>query len=586
MIYDFFTKPPALSTRWVLPFRAFVLELTQGNLLAGQHMGDAGQSGVLSLCLSGRFRVASAARGDVTPRGAKAQALLALLATSPDLCRNRRWLEDKLWSDRGTDQAAASLRQSLSELRRCFGPEHDILITDRQKVGLVRDRVLVEIQTSGDQEFLEGLDVRDPEFEHWLRDQRHRQLSQEPLPGVLRRAHPAPGPEKSATPLAPRGDRRNFIIVLQKTRGVADSLGLLEDLFIDAVALSLREALGVTVFTRAQSPEFPNTIAVSVQAMATGNGDHFLRVRAVEQGNGHLIWSGRSENLATVRGPEDMGLILFANQTVEVLGDTLSLHIDGYGDLDSLVLQRLAARKLWTMNAARLAEADMLLVLSDEMKQRGLNAARRAQVRVLQLIEGHAEDPQAIREEALAYSRMALEREPNNSMVLAIVAYVRCALDDSPVYGADLARRSVRMNPNNPLAWDSMSYAKLHAGQIAEAHEIALKVQKIGMAAPNKFWWDMGLCLTAALAGDQGLALQMAEASALEAPDFRAAQRYVVALAAGMDRPGQALAAAGKLETLEPTFSIEALALDPAYPVGILRRAGLLQSDRIMALTG
>ncbi len=537
----------------------------------------------IRVILTGRFRLESPLGQDITPKGVKTQGLIALLATSPDLSRNRRWLEGKLWSDRGPAQASASLRQSLAELRRLLGPDLDILLTDRQKVGLRRECSEIDLSHSGEREFLEGIDVRDPEFETWLRDQRHRLLVDQPLPlrvqGALRQAE--------APPAAPslRSLRRPYVVVLQKSRRVADSLGLLEDLFIDAVALSLREALGVVVFLRKPSPELPDTLTVTVQAMSAGGEGQFLRVRAVEQASGQVIWSGRSENLAASRSPEDLRLIHFANQAVEVLGDAISLQADMPAELDSLALHRLAVRKLWTMNPARLIEAETLLALSDDMKPRSLNAARRAQLRVLQVIEGHVPDLPAARQEAMAFARLAMERDPNNSMVLAVVAYVHCALDDTPAQGVELARRSVRLNPNNPLAWDSLSYAQLYSGQIEEAHALAQKVQSIGSSAPNKFWWDMGLCLTAVMSRQPELALRMAETTVAAAPDFRAALRYVVALSAGMGNEARARSAAHQLEQIESGFSLDALARNPEYPIGMLRRAGLLPSERILSIS-
>lgn len=551
-------------------------------------MRDRAEDGLLRLSLSGRFRVTAADGTDLTPKGAKVQGLLALLATSPDLCRNRRWLEDKLWSDRGTDQASASLRQALTELRRSLGTSHPVLTSDRQKIGLRRDRVQVDLSTTGDPEFLEGLDVRDPEFESWLRHERHRHLTDAPIradlwhvagPALAGPALPAP-----AAPHARRTDRTTASVVLQKSRNTADGLALMEDLFIDAVALSLREALGITVFTRRQTPGLPNSIAVTVQAMAAGPGERFLRVRAEDGATGQVLWSGRSMALPTDPTPEATALTLFANQVVEVLGDALSLELGGAGDLNAMVLQRLAVRKIWTLDPLRLAEAETLLTLADEIRPQGLTLARRGQLRVLQMVERHGSDAQTLRDEARALCGKAMEREPNNSMVLAVLSYVRCAIDDSPLAGAELAQRSVRLNPGNPLAWDSLSYAHLHAGRIEEAHRIAMKVQTIGAAAPNRFWWDMGLCLTSALTGDLDLALTMARTAASDSPDFRAAQRYVVALGAAADQPGLALAAARRLKALEPDFTMDALAHNPAYPVGVLRRAGLLRSDRIRAL--
>lgn len=538
------------------------------------------------IVLSGRFTVFAPDGAEITPKGGKTQGLLALLATSPDLCRSRRWLEDKLWSNRGETQASGSLRQALSEIRRALGGGADALFADRQKVGLLRDAVTVEISATGEPEFLEGIDVRDPEFETWLRSERHRQMSMVPLKAAALVPPPVTAAPVLAVPPVRRPKGRTYVIVLEKARTAADSLSLLEEMFIDCVALSLREALGLTVFTRRPKPELPNTILVSVQAMVAGNGERHLRARAVELETDRLLWSGNSGGMRGFAGPNDLEVALFANQVVEVLGDAVTLQADGGAVLDSLVLQRMAVRKLWTMNAARMAEADALLTMADDLMPRGLNLARRAQLRVLQLIERHDGDRQALREEAMACCAQAMEREPNNSMVLAVVAYARSALDSTPLYAAELARRSVRLNPNNPLAWDSLSYAKLYSGDIAEAHQIALKVQAIGSAAPNKFWWDMGLCLTAALVHDDALALRMAQIAAAEAPDFRAAHRHVVALGAVMDQPEVALAAAERMKTLEDGFSLDRLANDPTYPVGLLRRAGLLQSDKISSLSG
>jgi hypothetical protein len=585
-IYDFFTRLRCTGFDWILLMRESVVTCVNTFTILDRRMSGSDITCLVRVVLSGRFRVESPEGLDLTPKGAKNQALLALMATSPDLFRNRRWLEDKLWSDRGSDQASASLRQALSEIRRALGQHAGILLSDRQKIGLQRELVQLDLSATGEPEFLEGIDVRDVEFEAWLRNERHRQLSLLPMSGELKGAvTPVVSVAKPPLPSIRRPEQRKYVIVLQKSRIAADGLSLMEDLFIDCVALALRESLGISVFTRRQKPDLPNTIAVTVQAFVGAGGERFLRARAVELDSERVLWSGNSAAQKGVRGPDDPEIVQFANQTVEVLGDALTLQVQG-GAMDALMLQRLAVRKLWTMNPDRMAEAETLLNLSDEMSPRGLNVARRAQLRALQLIERHGQDGQSLREEADACCRWALEREPNNSMVLAVVAYARCAVDDKPHYGAELASRSVRMNPNNPLAWDSLSFARLYAGHLAEAHAIALKVQKIGSAAPNKFWWDMGLCLTAALAGDEPLALQMAQSAAVSAPDFRAALRHVIVLAAASGQRNAAAQAASQLQKLEPSFSLDVLANDTAYPVGLLRRAGMLDGGRIMEAAG
>jgi hypothetical protein len=131
----------------------------------------------LFLDLVGPLRLTDREGLELTPRSRKAQGLLALLGTSPGLRRSRAWLQDKLWSDRGQEQGAASLRQCLTEIRNSLGMHVACLKAEAGWVSLDSERVRVRTDLpnadrSDGVEFLEGLDIPDPEFEHWVRDQR------------------------------------------------------------------------------------------------------------------------------------------------------------------------------------------------------------------------------------------------------------------------------------------------------------------------------------------------------------------------------------------------------------------------------
>src|SRR3954453_3274666 len=105
-------------------------------------MGATGGRPELRIYVVGAFRVLAQNGEDLTPRGRKARALLAILALTPTRRRSRPVLQDKLWSDRGPDQGAASLRQTLTEIRQAFGEHYrSCLVSDMRGVGLAEERV-------------------------------------------------------------------------------------------------------------------------------------------------------------------------------------------------------------------------------------------------------------------------------------------------------------------------------------------------------------------------------------------------------------------------------------------------------------
>lgn len=144
-------------------------------LLERLGLSNDANGAILEIHLFGPFRVETRDGQQLTPRSAKACALLALLASQPNLEHTRAWVQDKLWSDRGRDQATASLRQALSQMRRELGPAASALSVSRSRIGLIAGRVSIHDADPGTgAEFLEGMDVRDPEFEDWLRTERTR----------------------------------------------------------------------------------------------------------------------------------------------------------------------------------------------------------------------------------------------------------------------------------------------------------------------------------------------------------------------------------------------------------------------------
>lgn len=97
----------------------------------------------VALTLLGPFRL-SANGEDVALRGRKACALLAYLALAQNHRALRELVADLLWTDRGTEQARASLRQTLAELR-AVPALADAVAIDRAEIALLVDSVASDI---------------------------------------------------------------------------------------------------------------------------------------------------------------------------------------------------------------------------------------------------------------------------------------------------------------------------------------------------------------------------------------------------------------------------------------------------------
>src|SRR6185312_7188890 len=143
---------------------------------------------VLQVRLLGGFDLQSGAGHDVPAPGRKVRALMACLALSPGKSWAREKLMALLWSDRGDEQARASLRQALAELRRSLGApsplrtDNDAVNLDPAMVAvdaiaferLARAERLGEAAALYRGALLDGHGVRDDAFEDWLRVERTR----------------------------------------------------------------------------------------------------------------------------------------------------------------------------------------------------------------------------------------------------------------------------------------------------------------------------------------------------------------------------------------------------------------------------
>ena len=286
----------------------------------------------LFLDLLGPLCLRDAAGVDLTPRGRKSQGLLALVAVSPALRRSRSWLQDKLWSDRPQEQGSASLRQCLTEVRASLGRHVDCLMTDRGWVALdpARVHVLAERDQAelDDVEFLEGLDIRDPEFEHWVRDQRMRHAE--------RHSH---APEEPATTANPPGRSSWQPIVGLALSSLDEPMAAFAELTLNLVASALLKnpKIGVMDLRHhaelalpSRPAEMPNWV-LCAGSLACGRGVRITLTLSDVAAN-RLRWTETTTfDVAEFHAREPRSVLALAAQVVHAIQAQVPLTKTGLG---------------------------------------------------------------------------------------------------------------------------------------------------------------------------------------------------------------------------------------------------------------
>jgi tetratricopeptide (TPR) repeat protein len=537
---------------------------------AGKNCGtDPG----MRIRLIGVFEVRDAAGRDCTPRGAKARALLAMLCRTPDRRRPRRWLESKLWSDRGPEQASGSLRQALTELRRALAGSADRLASDRDSVWLGEVATDLDADpnlalTSG-RDFLEGIDIVDPAFLAWLAEERARLTGRDPA--LMR-----PEPGMLARP--------PLVIRLGSLPEGAGTFAARE--LAHSVARLTAEFVHVDVYGAngdAVPADLPaEGLILNVEGAAIRDRFHIM-LSLVAAATRQTVWSQR----LTLAGPEDVaagtgevGPVIFQAAEAAMMQMPRLASEGAGGALAANARIARAAAAIFSYDAGRLREADRLLAEAEGGGAPDRVDAWRSLVRQVMYVERTEADPGRIEADSDRFARAALERTDGNPLVLALVSQTRIMVDENPEAGTVLARDSVKLSPFNAFGrWSEAAALMRH-----DQNEAALAVARRGIELASRtaivHWWE-ALAGYASLRG--GLfpdAIRHFEAAHYRAPNFRAAMRPLVFLYLDAGVPEKAQRVLRALVRAEPGFTPERLR-DEDYPAVTLRRSGLM--DRHLA---
>jgi DNA-binding SARP family transcriptional activator len=526
--------------------------------------------------LVGVFEVRNDAGRDCTPRGAKARAILAMLCQTPDRRRARRWLEARLWSDRGPEQASGSLRQALSEIRKALGPDADCLEADRDSVRLLKavtdleqDRQAAATALQSGREFLEGIDVIDHAFEEWLVDERAR------VEGQMGTTRPA----LARTPLAQTA-RLPFVIRLGgQPEGHGSFVG---KALADAIGRLVVEFAHVDLFGAGGTPIPddlpPEGMALHVEWAEILGRVHVL-VSLISIANQLTIWNQRAT--IPLGEPDFIGsgelppLVFQAADAALAHFPQLAECSEGPRRANALIANALT--EMFSYDGGRLREADRMLQEAHEIAASGRIHAWRCLVRQIMLVERTETDHRRIEAEIDEFSREALELSKANPLVLSLVGLARVMVDENPDAGTVLARDAVALSPYNAHAHFAQAAALIRLEDHNRALESARRGAQIAARTAYVHWWEAMSGLAAVRSGSYAVATAHLEAAHYRAPNFRVAMRHLLFLYLWAGERQKAARVYRGLLRAEPDFTLDRILHEPGYPAVTLRKSGLLE---------
>lgn len=568
--------------------------------------------------LLGPFEITDDSGRSLTPRSQKAQAILAMLALSRRGSRSRVWLRDKLWSDRSEDQAAASLRQALLEIRKALGPARDVLLADKNTVWLDTDRITLDLRDMADrgdaselasEHLLEGMDIRDPEFEDWLTLERQNWQSRldkgrllesfQPKPVLLRESSDhstllpitasssgdGAGGEDLAEPDGGlfgkplSGLLHRWLITLHPPTfsGSGDSGRIIAFQLHDLLTRSLGDDLGIGVSDHSfglMSPQQDNsqtvpavTIPLAVRMHLTFEGDSVLTQIALTRiVDSMTVWSAR--HVAARRALENGGLSTLHPMIAKAV-DRIAQYILFESGRSKLIGEGSlidAVDAIFRLSRVDLERAEALLQRSLQQWPTGQAYAWLSFIRTFQVGQRFSARDAQIIDEAQAYARRALELEPGNPVSLALVGHVHSFLFGEYDYAAGLFEKAIRLNPVQPLGWDLYAMLHCYVGQADKAVAISRWVDQLVANSRYKYYFDTTRCVSAALAGDYAVAIAAGEEALKVRPDFNSVLRYLVSSHAHADDIDTARRYLERLQAVEADFSITSLR-ESRYPL-------------------
>jgi DNA-binding winged helix-turn-helix (wHTH) protein/tetratricopeptide (TPR) repeat protein len=475
----------------------------------------------IRLRIFGRLEAVSFSGDDLLPRGRKAQSILCYLALSTDEAVPRQRFLDLLWSSRGIEQARASLRQSVLELRSAFRPPFDGLLTierdfvrlDRSRIwidGVSRradaDRDLSHAPHQSPETILETLIGLDPKFDLWIREVRE---------GVAAHQDREPSSNASNTPLPRRPDLQlDSDLALQGLcLTVAPLLKVGSDELGDYVPQALTQEI-ITALSRfrwirvrfSPSPE-PNA-HYRLEGYVSRVGEECrLVLRLLDQADRGLIaWTGAALLPIPLQYPAIAQIVerIVAELDPEILAiETRKALYRPSTSAGSYECVLRSIPLIYNFDVESWQRATALLGRAIEIdSQHGRAYAFSALCRATGLAQGWSDDPARDLAQLDQDVQRAIACDPRDSLALALSGHIHAFLHHDFDAARALFDRAIHANPSCGFTWGYSSLTYAYLGQTDEAMRRLVRAQTIMIHDPFSSFVDAFYCVITYFARD------------------------------------------------------------------------------------
>jgi hypothetical protein len=515
----------------------------------------------------GTFRLSAGEHSDLTPKGAKNQALLAMLLMSPEMTRPRRWLEEKLWSSFAPEQASANLRQALSKVRQALGEHADVLFSDRANVSLDVNRIEVDLlsgppPTDERTEFLQGISVRDPAFQEWLSKERQALAM-------------------SLSRFAPTADAG---VVIRCPPGTSASEQ--ERVYGGILANQIGKTVAEQVRAWCQSADMASgpesDLTVEIHVLSGNSASRNIYAQVIYTPTGRNLFS----NVITLPGggflttptPEIANLIF--NVSDRILAQLPSLLPATRPEQRTAALARQALTQAFTFEPTQLQEAQGLVAQAKALDSHPIYGAWAVLLQILQLTEVvdgfYSKGVERLHEACMRIQASDME----NPMVLGVLSLAQTLILGDIDRGSDLAEAGHRLNPYNPLVLAALAENKAASGeaaQLEQAQALIMNACNIAVSTPFHVWLEARRAELALAAGQFEQAASLAERVSRTVPHCTGNLRVLLFAYALMHDNDKAALVMRRMQKVAPKADLSTLLSDRHSATRIVNQMGGLE---------